>query len=413
MDIYSKKTKLKDADIKKVDFVHAGAQQDAKISIFKSADASITNSLFDYIKKSLMGFKIVPMDDSGECADETGIASTFDEELQEELVERTVDEIMEDFWIYTHSLRETIRSIICSTEPDKTLLLQGALDQFSACVVSGMNVECPIMADDSIMKAVPVLSTERMNALKECMKIIAQMLSDAEQSPQMVHTTDIGEIESQPGMQPSVAKTKTNMKGGNIIMDDVLKAGVPQETLDYIVKIEAELEVAKSAPKGTPVEEDIFKGLPEAVAKMLQEQNVKLADANEKIAKMRDESETKIFIAKAAELTSNLGVVAEEFGPVLKSINAANPELAAKVEAVLKTANETVKKGNLFTEIGTTLTGSPTGIAKNDAWSSIQTLAQGLVTKGESKTEADAIDAVLKSEEGRKLYAIYTGKIKG
>jgi hypothetical protein len=182
--------------------------------------------------------------------------------------------------------------------------------------------------------------------------------------------------------------------------------------------LDLETKIAKSAEVIAPVVvipaiEEIYKGLPESVAKMLKDQNNQIKLANEQIAKMRDESDNKIYIAKAADLTSNLGVKAEEFGPVLKAVNDANPELAQKIEAVIKAANEAVKQGDLFKEVGSNTNSIPTGIAKSDAWSQIETLAAGLVTKGASKSTASAIDEVLKSAEGRKLYAIYTGKIKG
>jgi hypothetical protein len=183
---------------------------------------------------------------------------------------------------------------------------------------------------------------------------------------------------------------------------------------EYIASLEATVAKAATPPAAAPTaEEDIFKGLPEGVAKMIKDQAEAIKASNEQIAKMRDAEDTKTFVAKAKELTSNLGVKADEFGPVLKSINAANPELATKVEAVLKAANEAVAKGNLFNEVGAEDNGTQTGVAKSDAWAQIETLANAMVTKGDSKTQAEAIDAVLKSADGRRLYAIYTGKIKG
>ena len=64
----------------------------------------------------------------------------------------------------------------------------------------------------------------------------------------------------------------------------------------------------------------------------------------------------------------------------------------------------------MFTEIGTTTTFT-SAVSKSDAWGQITGLADAAVAKDGTVTQAKAIEEVLKTSEGRKLYAIYTGKL--
>ena len=424
MGLDGSKTKLKDADINKVDFVPAGAQQHSRIALFKS-EQGIISKITDAIAKAMSGFKVVPMDDVPEEPE------TFTDELAELKQRRAKDAVMCEVWDYTHAFHETVESIICSESTDKSDLIQGAIDQFGAAVISALP---NWVQGNSVMKIGKKISTQRMESLKACMVQLANLIAEAESEPAVQHqvgdgvaqpadkSTEApaesgGQVDNPAGKDTSTGKPNPkaekpkNDEGSGKNMAEINKSALPQDVQDYITELEG--KVVKAAPASTEPE-DIYKGLPEGVAKMLKEQAVQLQSANEQIAKMRDDSDTKVFIAKAAELTGNLGVSAEEFGPVLKSINAASPELATKIEAVLKAANEAVAKGDLFKEAGAEAgSTNPTGVAKSDAWAQIETLASNMVAKGETKTQAEAIAKAMESPEGRRLYAIYTGKIKG
>lgn len=90
-------------------------------------------------------------------------------------------------------------------------------------------------------------------------------------------------------------------------------------------------------------EEDIFKGLPEAIVKEIQ-------DNRARIAKMEDETSTREYVAKAAEVT--LIGKADEVGDLLKSIAKHSTDLATKVFDLFKTASVRIKEGDLLKEIG-------------------------------------------------------------
>ena len=146
----------------------------------------------------------------------------------------------------------------------------------------------------------------------------------------------------------------------------------------------------------------------EEVMKMFYAQKSENDQLKQAVAKMADEKVEKEYIAKAAEF-EGLSISAEEFGPVLKSIAVAVPEAYAKLETVLKAANQAILSGGMFAECGSSSTFT-SAVSKSDAWGQIVALADSIVAKGNT-TSAKAIDDVLKTVEGKKLYAIYTGKL--
>jgi len=373
------KTKLKQCDIKKVDFVANGAQQGSRISIIKSNKNEIPpeqNMLTKIISKALNGWKLVSLDEN-----DIKDPETFNDELLEIKQKRIISDIMCEIWDYTHALNDCIESILLSnSDDDKQMLIQGAVDQFSTAIASS---SVGWSGDNTmIAKAGKKISKERMTALRSCLEKLSTLIMSVEDKPK---------------------------KEGSENDMTIKKEDLSKEVQDYILELET--KVAKSLEVVPPVE-DVYKNMPEAVVKMIKENAEQLKSANEQIAKMRDESDAKVFIAKAADITSNLGVNANEFGLVLKSINAANPELYKKVEDVIKTANETLSQGNLFVECGTSTQVLPTGCDSTDAWAQIEKMADALVLKDSKVTKASAIDIVMLTPEGKKLYGIYTGKIQ-
>ena len=132
------------------------------------------------------------------------------------------------------------------------------------------------------------------------------------------------------------------------------------------------------------------------LVKKAEEQATKAENA-EKIAKEeRDVRETRDYIAKSQGYV-NLAKSDDEFGPVLKSIanaerDGALPEgTAAKLDEVLKAADEQVKAGDLFKEAGR----AGQGTGKGDAESRLEAAADE-IRKGDSKlTKSQAIAKAL------------------
>jgi hypothetical protein len=341
MALDGRRTKMKNADIKKVDFVPAGAQQDSRISIFKS-DETILGKIVEAITK------------------------IFSSNVEK------VDHI--DLLDSTLKLHNQISTILKSDSDNKNELIQGTIDQYAA----GLSDIAKIIIDS-----------------EDCMKKLqstVEKLGIKIESNQQDKTVD-NNVNKQEGSEGKVS--------------EINKSALPQDVQDYIKDLEE--KVAKAAQTPTNGTEDIYKGLPENVAKVLKETITKNQDMEKQIAKMADEKIEKTYIDKAAEF-KHLNVKPEEFGLVLKKFAIADADAYTKLETVLKSANEAIEKGGLFQEIGTA-NGASVVTSKEEAWNEIKKLATAKVTKGESKTEAEAIEEVLKTAEGRKLYARYTGKM--
>lgn len=150
-----------------------------------------------------------------------------------------------------------------------------------------------------------------------------------------------------------------------------------------------------------------FSAIPEQVRPVIEalwkENEAAVTKAKELEATLkaeRDERLTKEFVAKAAGL-KNLALNAAEMGPVFKQLAEAAPEAWAKIEGVLKTANEHLAKSVLFREIGTS-----GGATSGSAWGRAVQMGEQMVQKSENgMTKEQAIAKVLEQNPG--LYNEY------
>jgi len=150
-----------------------------------------------------------------------------------------------------------------------------------------------------------------------------------------------------------------------------------------------------------------FSGIPEEVRPAVevlweeQQEAVKKAEELEKVLKEeRDKQLRKEFVQKAATDFGNLPTKPEEFGLVLKGLAEKAPEEYAKLEGVLKAANEAIQKGALYAEIGRS-----GGFSGGYAMSKIEAAANSLVQKDASMTKEQAITKAL--EMHPELYTEY------
>lgn len=188
-----------------------------------------------------------------------------------------------------------------------------------------------------------------------------------------------------------------------------LAAGFKDELPKDLLKLLGQLAGYEGGPV-TKSEVDLDALAPEVKAQVeaLWKANKEAAEKNAKLEAIlkaeRDERNTRDFITKAATDFGSLpGVIAVEFGPVLKAMHDADSKLAESLEKVLKAASDAIKAGELLRQAGMPSTGVSGG-----AWDEIKKLAAGVVQKAEKPmTEATAIDLVLKSGEGKALYQKY------
>ncbi|MGB9886746.1 MAG: hypothetical protein ACPLRW_07110 [Moorellales bacterium] len=150
-----------------------------------------------------------------------------------------------------------------------------------------------------------------------------------------------------------------------------------------------------------------FSNIPEEVRPMIEalwkehEEAVKKAQELEQVLKAeREERLRKEYVQKAATEFANLPIKPEEFGLVLKGLAEKAPEEYAKLEGVLKAANEAIEKGALFAEIGRS-----GGLVGGSAMAKIEEVAKSLVQKDASMTKEQAIAKAL--ELHPELYTEY------
>ncbi|MFA7018529.1 MAG: hypothetical protein WC239_06060 [Sphaerochaetaceae bacterium] len=178
----------------------------------------------------------------------------------------------------------------------------------------------------------------------------------------------------------------------------------------------AELEALKKDPKeGTKddpaadgdVPEDVIKGLPEAVQKILRDSQKEAKEAKDLVKKLEDEAMNREYVAKAMVFKA-LPIKAEELGPVLKRVAQSSKDDYDKVEAVLKAANELVERNNLLMkELGAS-GGSDTG---SDVWTRVETAANNLIAKSaDPLSKEQAIAQVLR--DNPELYSEYQKELK-
>lgn len=111
------------------------------------------------------------------------------------------------------------------------------------------------------------------------------------------------------------------------------------------------------------------------------------------IEKAADAAAITVIEKRASTELVHIGK-ADELATMLHGIAKVSPKLSEQVEAVLKAAEAKIAKGGLFSEAGSSSTGTSVGKAVDQ----IETLAQAMVTKGEAKNIFKARDAVRKSQ---------------
>lgn len=190
---------------------------------------------------------------------------------------------------------------------------------------------------------------------------------------------------------------------------DVKKEDTMTETTTVPIKKEDGTWDLSGVPEEQrPALELVLKMHDDELAELRKEKEVEKSKADEaiEIAKSeRETRETREYIAKA-ETLDKVAQDPAEFGPVLKSIANAErdghvPEgTFEKLETVLKSANEAIEKGDLFSELGRV-----GGTGATDADAKIDAAAAELRKSDPKLTKEQAIAKAL--EDNPELYVDY------
>jgi len=357
MGLDGKKTKLEQGDIFKVDFVPAGAQPDAKVALYKGIET---------IEDLLQG-----------TTDQLSV------ELQQ--VAKIGKAISGDRMNRLKTICDQLQTLISEALGTEELKKEGnIMEKMTLTEEQVIKMTSALLSPESIAKALESIGVEMPIAKKTC--------SD-------------GDSDGEEDAKKESAKKKFPKKD-----EDSKKEEDDEEEAKKATPGSASAESTGSSfgVKKQANENDVS----EKIAKM----DIELKSYKQQIAKMIDEQQTRQYVTKAAEFDC-IPIETGELGSVLKSVATVDTETYNKIENILKTANEIIKQSVLFSETG--YSSSDVEVSQmnvnatnsEDAWTQIETLASAMVTKGSMKTQSDAIDHIMKSPEGKRLYAIYTGKI--
>lgn len=243
---------------------------------------------------------------------------------------------------------------------------------------------------DEILKSVDAKAQGAVSGIARLMSAFKDVLT-AEHFAKAAELAGMGEVvKNLPGVdQPCAADGTVVKKKGKVT-----------------VAAPAAAENAPDAGYGAHMKS--FDQLPEDVRAELKklwkenEETKKKADeAEERSKKLESESMTKSFIRKAEKEYAHVpGQSAEGLGSLLKALHDQNPETAAKVEELLKSAEAVIGKSELFKEYGSSHVGAGGSAAQ------LEELAKSYIAKGDTKLSyAEAYSKAL--AENPALYAQY------
>ncbi len=142
----------------------------------------------------------------------------------------------------------------------------------------------------------------------------------------------------------------------------------------------------------------------ESVLKAQTETAEKLEKAETELAETREALRTEAIIAKAEKEFAHIGA-RDDVVAVLKSASEKlDAEGYEKLVSLLSSSDERIAKSSLMDELGrSSFESQPAG----DAWDKIEKAADDLVQKADGLTREQAIDRVLKTNEGKVWYGEY------
>jgi vacuolar-type H+-ATPase subunit I/STV1 len=173
-----------------------------------------------------------------------------------------------------------------------------------------------------------------------------------------------------------------------------------------IEELEARIAEMEGASEEEPMEESaednvlaLAKSAPEPMRKAIEELAKAKAEAENALAKEREDRADAESITKARDMFKHLSLEAEKIGPALRRLALIDGDLAKSVEEALVSADAQNESADIFTEVGKGF------VPKGDAIAKITSLAKAAVAEGKAATEAQAFALV--ATENPALYNEY------
>lgn len=387
-------TKLRNLNVKKVDFVDEGANQQADIKLFKrkSTGEEAASSQKEPALKRLIaaiakmaGLNDEEMEEIAKNADETvekGNSQTFGEKMTEVKRQKVADEM----WSICYALQSSLQSILYDDDLDGSTaqsmmeesisefdeIIADAISSWAAGKVSGIKKDIGITNVESLKKfrkhldeSIEKAMNSEKGEIEEMAKIDKSKMSPEDRAAYEDILKKYGIGEEEEPVVKSTVKPGENKEGEE--GDDDLDKGCGKQT-------------TKKSISGQPEpEEDIYKGLHPAVKAEI-----------ESLRKYREAAENREFmeVAKKYEV---IGKKAEELAPVLKSLKAAGGTAYDDMISTLDSMVAMADNSGLFSDIGKSGHGSHAAVAKGKTEAQVESIAKGYMEKDPSMSHADAV----------------------
>lgn len=345
-----KTTQLKNMEISSVDLVRRGANQDADICLFKSADdddlplkddRSILRQMFDLLKSAFTA------DDEPEDIEKD--ATSFNS-IQGKR------ESKEKLWQYSDALRESIFSILNDDDLEadtKKQQLNTSLEQYS-----------------------------------QAMKTLFDDLVGTSATMTVVTTKSEGKGETTPVEDPTTEENPINKGELEMNYDPSKLSAEDRAVFDELVKkCATEEPTTETTPAAAPPATEPAATEP-TVAKSDDVTANALKALQDEVAQLRKSAEINSFaeIAKKYEI---IGKKPEELAETLYALKKSGEETYNTFIAVLDEQVDLVNKSGLFTEVGKSVHG-PVSQGADNALSQIETIAKSYIEKDPSLDYASA-----------------------
>lgn len=385
-------TRLRNLNIKKVDFVDEGANPDAHIMLYKNRDAAgkpaengeegnmnILKRLVSVITKTL-SMKESQFDDAIEEI-QKGDSESFDERYVEVKNRKIADEI----WDVCYALQASLYSILNDDDLDSTKTsnaMTESLDEFCTVVKDAITQWSNGKANNIVRK-----NEEITEAELGVMKSIQERLTETIEKSVVIEEKNMEQSKGDEEMAlVDIDKSKLTSAERTFLEDIEKRCGknqaAGQENTGSESGEKEDTAVAKSTPE--PSEgEDIYKGLHPLVKEELQS-----------LRKFRKDSEDR-ELNEIAKRYTIIGKKAEELVPMFKNLRAAGGTAFEDMIAVLDQAVETAESSGAFSEIGKCGHGES---ADGAAWAEADAKAVELMKSKTGLTKAQALDEVFMAE---------------
>lgn len=394
-------TFLRNLRIKKVDFVDAGANQEAHIKITKQAKKeNKIEKFFSSVAKAL-GISQEECKNVVEQITKQADATTFKDTFKDVEIEEKKRKVADEIWNICYALQTSIHSILFDDKIEsdkKETLMKQSIEEFNKVITEStvywsknkkMDISI-VENDDMTLVEAKLLKEKSKQVLEKAEQVIQKNLLTETIKSEGVQEMKINksklspaelafleQIEKRYGEEEQGNSTILETKTMNPFLDtQPLVASIKEEVLKELKPVLSQQSSCSFNESKSQKEGEIYKGLSPEIAKELEELRKKAAAVEEK---------ELTEIAKKYEI---IGKKAEELVPVLKRLKNTSEEAYQDMIQTLDTSVEVVQKSGMFSEFGK----NGHDVGETDAWGKLETIATQIQKSAPTMNRTEAID---------------------